>query len=75
MPGGWRIFRQREDKVEPNYITVAINTWRSIQQPVTKEEIIAVCENVDYPPNEDASLGKRSRSSDSDNGDERINKR
>ena len=28
--GGWVFHRQREDKKEPNFSTVAINRWRSI---------------------------------------------
>lgn len=39
--GVWRPHRIRHDKIVPNFITVAEDVWKHIQNPVTKEELIA----------------------------------
>lgn len=34
------LFRERPDKIDPNYITVAQNVWSDIKNPYTEEELI-----------------------------------
>ena len=44
--GGWVYHRQREDKREPNFQEVAMNTWRSIIASVDIEELKAVTKEI-----------------------------
>jgi mRNA capping enzyme, C-terminal domain len=43
---GWVFHRVRDDKNEANFIQVAMNTWISIQQSVSQEDLIQVCEGL-----------------------------
>jgi len=49
--GGWRVHRVREDKNDPNFIKVAVNTWRSIVSSVSKEDLIDVCKDLEPTSN------------------------
>jgi mRNA capping enzyme, C-terminal domain len=75
--GAWRYFRWREDKEEPNFITVAMNTYRSIVTGVSQQDLIDVCNSIERPQDDtEGGLRKRQREEDIDRdqdiaGDER----
>jgi len=50
QPGGWRFDRIRPDKVDPNYITVAINTLDSIHHGISKERLLVTCNELKPKP-------------------------
>jgi hypothetical protein len=45
--GGWVYHRQRLDKKEPNFHTVAISTWRSIVTSIDEDRLIEVCNEIE----------------------------
>ncbi len=47
--GGWKFYRQREDKIEPNFINTAIKTYRSIVNGIHQDALISVCNNIERP--------------------------
>ena len=70
--------RQREDKLEPNFQEVAMNTWRSILASVDQEELKAV--TADLPDMSVPETGKgekrpRTYQSDEDGDEVQPNKR
>lgn len=65
-PLRWKPLRLRKDKVHGNDLGVAINIWRSINEPVTKELITGV-EQISYndlPPDTDKVYYNRNISRD-----------
>jgi len=46
LQGRWRIHRFRDDKAEANYISVVNNVMESIQQAVSKDELLAAAMSI-----------------------------
>jgi hypothetical protein len=67
VAGGWRFYRHREDKLEANYITVAMSTLRSLESSVPKERLLEMCQEI-KSFNEIEVGNKRKRSDDGPDG-------
>jgi hypothetical protein len=69
--GGWRFYKHRIERTDPNATKSAKSVWDSIQNGVEKEDLINVCNDIkdDIVPN------PRKRSRESGDEDEGANKR
>ena len=57
--GGWQFYREREDKIEPNFINTAMKTYRSIVNGLSQEAIISVCNSIERPQLIQKGVGQR----------------
>jgi hypothetical protein len=53
--GGWRFHRVREDKTEPNAMKTAFSVIESMENSITKEDLLNVCEHFYEEVHEDNS--------------------
>jgi len=60
--GGWRFYRHRSERVEPNATKSAHNVLVSIHNSIEKDDLIAVCKNAPSFEEDEHINGKRKHS-------------
>jgi len=67
LRGGWRFLRHRSERVDPNATKSAKSVLNSIMNGFEQEDLINVCDEINYGPSDSSRKRGRSEEDNQDN--------